>query len=80
LLTSDCVEQEAVLEAAGFRVTQARAMRGMVQDRTKDVIECVIALKIIDMRDRVLVCDYTQNINYPHYGGGIQERFTTNRL
>jgi hypothetical protein len=31
LLTSDCIRQDAVLEAAGFHVTQSREMRGMVQ-------------------------------------------------
>jgi hypothetical protein len=67
LLTSDCIRQEAVLEAAGFHVTQSRALRGMVQYRTQAAIESLIALKMHDTRDRVLVCDYAQNVNY--YGG-----------
>jgi hypothetical protein len=63
LLTSDCIHQEAVLEAAGFHVTQSREMRGMVQYRTLEAIESIIPLKRHDTRDRVLVCDYAQNIN-----------------
>jgi hypothetical protein len=74
------VEQESVLKAAGFHVTQARTMSGMVQDIIKDTIECVFALKMQDTRDRVLVYDYAHNINYPHLGGGSQEKFTTFRL
>jgi hypothetical protein len=58
LLTSDCIRQEAVLEAAGFHVTQSRAMRGMVQYRTQEAIESLIALKRHDTRGRVIVCDY----------------------
>jgi hypothetical protein len=69
LLTSDCVRQEAILEAAGSHVTQARAMRAMVQRRTPEGNESVIALKCHNARDQVLVCDYAQNINFPHYGG-----------
>jgi hypothetical protein len=69
LLTSDCIRQESVLEAVGFHVTQARAMRGMVQYRTQEASESLIVLKRHDTRDRVLVCDYAQNVNYPHYGG-----------
>jgi hypothetical protein len=69
LLTSDCIRQEAVLEAAGFHVTQSRAMRGMLQYRTREAIESLIALKRHDTRYRVLVCDYAQHVNYPHYGG-----------
>jgi hypothetical protein len=69
LLTSDVIRQEAVIEAAGFHVTQSRAMRGMVQYRTQEAIESLIALKRHDTRDRVLVFDYAQNVNYPHYGG-----------
>jgi hypothetical protein len=69
LLTSDCIHQEAVLEAAGFHVTQSRAMRGMIQYRTQEAIDSLISLKRHGTRDRVLVCDYAQNFNYPHYGG-----------
>jgi hypothetical protein len=69
LLTSDCIRQKAVLEAAGFRVTQSRAILGMVQYRAREAIESLIELKRHDTRERVLVCDYAQNINYPHYGG-----------
>jgi hypothetical protein len=69
LPTSDCFRQEAVLEAAGYHVTQSRAMRGMVQYRTREAIESLIALNRHDTRDRVLVCDYAHTINYPHYGG-----------
>jgi hypothetical protein len=32
LLTSDCVEQEVVIEVAGFHATQEIAMHGMVKD------------------------------------------------
>jgi hypothetical protein len=66
LLTFDCVRQEAILEEAGFHFTQARAM---VQHQTTDSIESVISLKRNNGGDLVLVCDYTQNINSPHYGG-----------
>jgi hypothetical protein len=69
LLTSYCIRQEAVLDNAGFHVTQSRAMRGMVHYRAQEAIESLIALKRHDTRYRVLVCDYAQNINYPHYGG-----------
>jgi hypothetical protein len=41
----------------------------MVQYRTREAIESLIAPKRHDTRDCVLVCDYAQNINYPHYGG-----------
>jgi hypothetical protein len=69
LFTSDCVRQEAILEAAGFHVTLARAMRAIVQRWTTEEIESVIALKRHNARNRVLVCDFAQNINFPHYGG-----------
>jgi hypothetical protein len=41
----------------------------MVQRRATEAIERVIALKRHNARDRVIVCDYAQNINFPHYGG-----------
>jgi hypothetical protein len=69
LLTSDCIHQEAIIEAAGFRVTQSRAMRGMVQYRTREAIESLIALKMHATRDLIPVCDYAQNVHYPHYDG-----------
>jgi hypothetical protein len=52
LLTSDCILQEAVIQADGFHVTQSRAMRGMVQYRTQEAIESLIALKRHATRDR----------------------------
>jgi hypothetical protein len=55
LLTSDCVRQDAILEAAGFHATQARTMRAIVQRRTTEAIESVIAPKRHNTRDRVLV-------------------------
>jgi phage terminase large subunit-like protein len=73
LLTSDCIRQEAVLEAAVFHVKKSREMQGMVQGmvqyKTREAIESLIALKRHATRDRVLVCDYAHNINYPHYSG-----------
>jgi hypothetical protein len=41
----------------------------MVQRQTTEARESVIALKRHNSRDRVPVCDYAHNINFPHYGG-----------
>jgi hypothetical protein len=69
LVTSDCVRREAILGAAVFHVTQVRSMRAMVQRRKTEGIKSVIAIKRQNARDRVIVCDYAHNINFPHYGG-----------
>jgi hypothetical protein len=46
-----------------------RVMREMVQRRTTEAMESVIAIKHHNARDRALVHEYAHNINFPHYGG-----------
>jgi hypothetical protein len=64
-----CLEQERILEAAGFHIAQAKGMRGYVQAATERAKQCRDNEVPHKDRDYVLVCDYAQNMPLPHYGG-----------
>jgi hypothetical protein len=68
-LSGDCLDQERILEAAGYQVKQAKEMRGYVQQQNAAGIECRTSEVPHQDRTYVIVCDYAQNLPLPHYGG-----------
>jgi hypothetical protein len=64
-----CLEQEQILEAAGFHIAQAKEILGSVQSATERAKQCRDNEVPHKNRDYVLVCDYAQNMLLPHYGG-----------
>jgi hypothetical protein len=68
-LQEDCLEQEKILEAAGFRVMQVKGMRVYVQKQTEAAIQCRPSEVPHAEREYFIVCDYAQNLPLPHYGG-----------
>jgi hypothetical protein len=68
-LTGDCLEQENILEAAGNNVHQAKGRRHYIQEQTAIVSQYHNKKVPYHERDYVIVCDYTQNLPLPYYGG-----------
>jgi hypothetical protein len=53
-----CLEQEQILEAAGFHIAQAKEVRGYVQAATERAKQCRDNEVPYKDRDYVLACDY----------------------
>jgi hypothetical protein len=64
-----CIEQERILEANGFHISQAKGMRDYVQAETERAKQCRDTEVPHKELDYVLLCNYVQNMPLPHYGG-----------
>jgi hypothetical protein len=64
-----CLEQERIIEAARFNISQAKGMCGYVQASTECAKQC--RENEVPYKDHyyVLVCVYAQNMTLSHYGG-----------
>jgi hypothetical protein len=63
-LSGEDYSTEVIIEAAGHHLTQSKSMRGLIQFKTKMAIESVLdECHHID-RDRVIVCDFGQNLPF----------------
>jgi hypothetical protein len=56
-LSGYCLEQERILEEAGYHVKQSKGMRGYVQQQTAARIECRTSEVPHQDREYVIVCD-----------------------
>jgi hypothetical protein len=64
-----CLEQERILKATGFHISQAKGMCGYVKAATERAKQCRDKEVPHNDREYVRVCDYAQNMPLPHYGG-----------
>jgi hypothetical protein len=68
-LIDDCIQQETILEGAGYHAMQAKAMRAYVQGAKSAACKCHDDEVAHVQREYTIVCEYAQNLNMPHYGG-----------
>jgi hypothetical protein len=64
-----CLDQEKILESAGFHAMQVKGMRGYVQKQTEAAIQCRSSEVPHAESEYIIVCDYAKNLPLPHYGG-----------
>jgi hypothetical protein len=62
-------DTEFIIESAHHHVHQSRSMRGLFQLKAQLTIQSLLDLKRHPELDRMVVCDFAQNLTLPHYGG-----------
>jgi hypothetical protein len=68
-LQGDCLDQEKILEAAGFHLMQEKGLCEYVHKQIEAAIQCSSSEVPHAEREYVIVCGYAQNLPLPHYGG-----------